>query len=80
MKKWNDNNNSVKCYEYFNNEDNFVIIMELCDKNLLEILLKRIRERREGFNSEEIFDIMKQLNNTFRIMKEKSIIHRNLKL
>ena len=27
----NNNNNSVKCYEYFNNKDNFVIIMELCD-------------------------------------------------
>ena len=24
----NNNNNSVKCYEYFNNENNFVIIME----------------------------------------------------
>ena len=27
----NNNNNSVKCYEYFNNKENFVIIMELCD-------------------------------------------------
>ena len=30
----NNNNNSVKCYEYFNNKENFVIIMELCDQNL----------------------------------------------
>ena len=35
-----NNDNSVKCYEYFNNKDNFVIIMELCDENLLRILKK----------------------------------------
>ena len=37
-----NNNNSVKCYEYFNNEDNFIIIMELCDMNLLQLLNKRL--------------------------------------
>ena len=49
----NKNDNSVKCYEYFNNEDNFVIIMELCDKNLLQLLKKRISEKGEGFNSKK---------------------------
>ena len=72
----NNNNNSVKCYEYFINDKNFVIIMELCDTNLLQLL----REKNKGFNSEEIFEIMKQLNNTFKIMKENNIIHRDLKL
>ena len=32
------NINSVECYEFFNNEKYFVIIMELCDKNLLQLL------------------------------------------
>ena len=76
----NNNDNSVKCYEYFNNEDNFVIIMELCDKNLSQILIRRISEKGKGFNYEEIYDIMKQLNKTFRIMEENKIIHRDLKL
>ena len=80
MKKWNDNNNSVKCYEYFNNEDYLVIIMELCDNNLLQFLKEKISENGKGFNSEEIFDIMEQLNNTFKIMKENEIIIRDLKL
>ena len=76
----NNNNNSVKCYEYFNNENNFVIIMELCDQNLLQLLNKRIKEKGKGFNIEEIYDIMIQLNNTFKKMKENNIIHRDLKL
>ena len=75
-----NNDNSVKCYEYFNNKDNFVIIMELCDENLLRILKKRIENDKRGFSSEEISEIMKELNNTFKIMKENNIIHRNLKL
>ena len=29
------------------------------------------------FNSEEILEIMKQLNNAFKIMKENNIIHTN---
>ena len=76
----NNNNNSVKCYEYFNNKNNFVIIMELCDQNLSQLLNQRIKNVKNGFYIEEIYEIMNQLNNTFKIMKENNIIHRNLKL
>ena len=71
------NINSVKFYEYFNDENNFVIIMELCDSNLLQLLLKK---NKEGFNLREIYEILKQLNNSLKIMKQNSIIHKNLKL
>ena len=76
----NNNNNSVKCYEYFINEDEFVIIMELCDQNLSKLLRKRISEKGHGFSSEEIYEIMKQLNNTFKIMYKNNIAHRDLSL
>jgi len=67
-----NNINSVKCYEYFNNEKYFVIIMELCDNNLAKLLLER---KNNKFDKDEILDIMKQLNNTFQIMKENNILH-----
>ena len=75
-----NNVNSVECYEYFKNDDQFVMIMELCDKNLFQLLAEKIRISREGFNSKEIYEIMKQLNNAFKIMKENKVIHRNLTL
>ena len=53
--------------------------MELCDKNLLQLLNKRVMEKGKGFSIEEIYEIMEQLNNTFKIMKENNIIHRDLK-
>ena len=71
------NINSVKYYEYFKDENNFVIIMELCDCNLLQLLIKK---NTEGFDIKEIYEIMKQLNNGLKIMKENKIIHRDLKL
>ena len=75
-----NNNNSVKCYEYFNNKDNFVFIMELCDENLSQLLTNKFIEYERGFNSKEILEIMKQLNNTIKIMKDNNIIHGDLKL
>ena len=74
-----NNNNSVKCYEYFYDQENFVIIMELCDKSLFQLFIERIRQNNR-FNIEEVKDIMMQLNHTFEIMKENNIIHRDLKL
>ena len=74
----NDNKNdySVKLYEYFRYEKEFVIVMELCDDNLERIMKKR----QEGFKPEEIYNIMSQLNQTFKIMVKNKIIHRDIKL
>ena len=50
--------------------------MELCDNSLQAILDKR----KEGFKIEEIYNIIRQLNNTFKIMNVNNIIHRDIKL
>ena len=71
------NENSVKYYEHFYNNDKIIIVMELCDKKSLQTILD---EKEEGFKCEEIFNIMNQLNNTFKIMHKNNIIHRDIKL
>ena len=76
----NENENSIKFYEYYiyqeNYKDKIAIVMKLCDKSLQKLL----DEKKEGFKSEEIYNIMSQLNNTFKIMNENNIIHRDIKL
>ena len=71
-----NNNYSVEYYEYFQDENILGIVMELCDDNLTNIISKK----KEGFNRKEIYEIMYQLNKTFKIMNEKKIIHRDIKL
>ena len=71
-----NNRNTVKCYEYFDNKDEFAIVMELCDENMLQFISKR----KEGFKVKEVRKIMKQLNNTFKIMNANKIVYGNIKL
>ena len=71
-----ENKNTVKFYEYFNIDDEFCIVMELCDTNLGNILI----ERNKPCNVQEIYDILNQLNQAFKVMSSKRIVHRDLKL
>ena len=78
MKEYNNmvicsknNINSIKCYEYFNNEEYFAIVMELCDKDLSKLLEEKILNTGKGFNIEEIRNMINQLNITFKIMEFK---------
>ena len=45
-----ENKNTVKFYESFETEKEFVIVMELCDENLLDVLINRDNP----FNDEEV--------------------------
>lgn len=74
-----DNQNTVKLYEYFDMRDEFAIIMELCDCDLAYILYNK-KEGNEKFKINEIKEILTQLNNTFKILDENKVIHRDLKL
>ena len=74
-----DNDNAVKFYEYFETENEFVIVMELCDEKLNYLLSKKQKEK-ESFTIEEVSDILNQLNYTFKIMIENNIIYKDLKL
>ena len=67
-------NNSIGYSDCYENENEFAIVMELCDENLLSLI-----KRKKEFKKEEIYDILFQLNNIFKLMEEKNIIHRDLK-
>ena len=71
-----ENINTVKFYEYFNNKDEFVIVMELWDDNLLNYFA----QKKGPFNSNEIYNILTQLNNSFKIMNQNNLIHRDITL
>ena len=68
--------NSVEIYDYFDEEKEFVIVMELCDNNLF----KELSKTKNGFNAKEIKEILLQLNNAFKKMNEAKIAHRDIKL
>ena len=72
----NNNNNSVRFYEYYDNEDEFIIVIELCDENLLDLITRT----KKTFTLRDIYNLLSQLNNTFKIMHENKIVHRDLKL
>ena len=73
----NENQNTVIFNEYFNTNEEFVIIMELCDNNLLQYITKE--KQNNKLNFEEIHNILSQLNNSFEIMVKNKIVHRALK-
>ena len=70
------NINTVKFYEYFITNTEFAIVMELCDSDLRKISV----EKNKTYSPDEIYNILAQLNNTFRIMAKYNLIHRDIKL
>ena len=70
-----ENKNAVFIDEFFHTKNEFVIVMEKCDNNLF----KHLAHRKEPFNADEIYEILKQLNNSFKIMVKNKILHRALK-
>ena len=72
--------NSVKIYDYYDTEDEFVIVMELCDETLFHTLIRKTKGKKGGFSAEEIKEILLQLNNVFKRMNYYNISHRDIKL
>ena len=66
---------SVKFYESGLTENSYNIVMEYCNGKSLEDLLKE----KKRFTVNEIKDILTQLNEVFKIMNNKHIMHRDLK-
>ena len=68
--------NSIRFIRDFQTQNNYNIILELCDTDLL----CHLYQRPESFTVDEIRSIFSQLNNVFKKMQQHKIIHRDLKL
>ena len=71
-----DEKNSVKFLGDYDNENEKIIVMEKCDKNLYEF----VKQRGKALTVEEIKLKFESLNKLFYKMQRKGIIHRDLKL
>ncbi|CAD8098168.1 unnamed protein product [Paramecium sonneborni] len=56
-----------------------VIVMELCDCNLMELLKVRVEENKTKWTDEELLYILHQLIEGFVIMKKHNVTHRDIK-
>jgi serine/threonine protein kinase len=75
MQKVNDEH-SLKFIEFFEDEKNYYLILELCDTDLNAYL----NFRNKGLEIDAIKNILNQLNSVFKLMINKKIVHRDLKL
>ena len=74
----NNCENSIKYYGSFNDDESNYIVMELCEYSLAKKLNDKKKEG-NNFSIKEIKEIFSDLNNVFVKMREKNIIHGNLK-
>jgi serine/threonine protein kinase len=73
---FSDYENSVKFYGTFDNEKYKVIVTERCDLDLRQFAQKKGR----SFKTEEIKQNFLSINKIFKLLQEKLVIHRDLKL
>ena len=76
MQIFNNNKNSVKIYDKYEQNNIIFIIMDLCDGDLSKYLEKS----ENGFSIYEIKVIFKQLNNILYEIRSKDMIHNDLKI
>ena len=67
--------NSVEYYDHFEDKDSYYIVMEKCDGDLKSF----IENNESGLSDSMIKNILLQLNEAFKIMHSKNMIHRDLK-
>ena len=67
--------NIVKFYSHYEEGNNHIMVMELCDETLEDY----IKKRNDGLSVEKIYEIFSKLNNAFKKMYDNNIIHRDIK-
>ena len=73
-----DNINALIFYEYFQTKNEFCIVHEACDGNLSQMIFKRKLLKIKDVNL--IYQVLNQLNNTFHIIINNNLSHKDLQL
>lgn len=68
--------NIIKLYEVIKTKKNYYIVLEYCAGGDLHKFLKK----RKRISEHEVQSILYQLSNGFRVLYQKDIIHRDIKL
>ena len=74
LKQMSELENSVKLYYNYEDEENNIFILELCDTDLSKLL-----KEKKTFTSAEILSIMEGLNKSFKYMNDNNLVHRDIK-
>ena len=78
--KFKNNDNITEYDDSTVKDGELFFTMEKCDENLREYLYRTCPKEGQGLNTEQIYDILAQLNNAFRFFESDKIIHGNLEL
>ncbi|KAA6373614.1 MAG: putative protein kinase, partial [Streblomastix strix] len=79
MLRNNKNEFLVQYFGSFEDEGEFYILMEYCDKGDLRYYINRLRKLGAVINEEKLWEIFAQLTETIFSLHSKNIIHRDLK-
>ena len=74
LKKMSEFENSLKFYLFLEDQNDYILILELCDTDLDKYLEKKGR-----LSSSEIMTIMNGLNKPFKYMHNNDLLHRDIK-
>ena len=74
LQKMSEFENSVKFYYFFEDDKDYILVLELCHSDLKKLLKEKGR-----FTSLEILAIMEGINKPLRYMHNNGFIHRDIK-
>ena len=74
-----NNNNIVKYYDSFQDEEKFYILMEYCDGKNLKNFLDEYKKNNTLIEENIIYNIIKQICSGLKEIHEMKIVHRDLK-
>ena len=79
LKKMLEYENSLHFYLYYEDEEYYIFVLELCDTDLSKLLKDRKELPVPKFDSPEILCIMESLNEPLKYMHNNDLIHRDIK-